>query len=181
MGEIRVRSGRDDKVEGGGQPLHEWRVDGQSKKLTWTSLTLSRPLRRAQGRLFGTDRHRPEPDLSSSKCCTDRPIEKRLTISAASSAGRQMTFHADHDKQWLQEPLLPPRCRRRIDSTIGIGHPSSLPARAFQRAPSAPQNHRPAMFPHRYPDRRRELASAEPNDQSPPRPRPSTLESGKKN
>jgi hypothetical protein len=25
MGEIRVRSGRDDKVEGGGQPLHEWR------------------------------------------------------------------------------------------------------------------------------------------------------------
>ena len=27
----------------------------ESKKLIWTSLTLSRPLRQAQGRLYGTD------------------------------------------------------------------------------------------------------------------------------
>ena|ERR1700722_18801500 len=41
--EIRVLSGRDDKVEGGGQRLHEWRWMDRVKKLIWTSLTLSRP------------------------------------------------------------------------------------------------------------------------------------------
>jgi hypothetical protein len=35
---------RDDKVEGGGPPWHEWRwMDRVEKKLIWTSLTFSRP------------------------------------------------------------------------------------------------------------------------------------------
>src|ERR1700678_1111746 len=51
---------RDDKLEGGGPPWHEWRwMDRVEKKLIWTRLTLSRPLRQAQGRLFGTDRDTP--------------------------------------------------------------------------------------------------------------------------
>jgi hypothetical protein len=42
MQEIRVRSSRDDKVEDGGTPRHEWRWIDRFKKLIRTSLTLSR-------------------------------------------------------------------------------------------------------------------------------------------
>src|ERR1700677_4022762 len=47
-----LRSGRDDKLEGGGAPWHGWRwMDRVEKELIWTSLTLNRPC--------GTDRDLP--------------------------------------------------------------------------------------------------------------------------
>jgi hypothetical protein len=60
---------RDDKVEGGGPPWHEWRwMDRVEKKLIWTRLTLSRP--------YGTDRrYALIADLFFDECCPNQPLE----------------------------------------------------------------------------------------------------------
>jgi hypothetical protein len=74
MQEIRVRSSRDDKVEGGGAPLHEWR---------WTEIR--------KGNLDKSD-SQPSPSTSSGRVSIkSRPIQQ-LIRSFSMTRGRPCTM-----------------------------------------------------------------------------------------